>query len=531
MSRVWNGLLGWIILVGWIVNNKSGNGCWAFGSKSVQSRFRTRTATATHRSHLVSKLVTSKKRTVLSAAALEERGGGKVDEPHQPTLAELRNFYIPCLALWISGPLLSLVDTASVGLSAAKGEGAQQLGALGPATTFIDGSLYLFAFLNVATTNLYASALARKEDGGGVVRTAAKISLICGAFLTCLLLFAGPNLLRMYVGDNDSIVRPAASYVKIRAWSMPTSLLGGVLQAALLGSKDSVTPLIAIIYSTVVNVFGDYFCVVMKKMGTDGAALATLLAQWAGTAAMIGPARRKLLSGSDSKPKSSRSFLGFAAPVLTLILGKLAAFGVMTHVAANLPGEATLAGHQIILSLFFFISPFMEVISQTAQAFLPPFITNNSEEGAQIFSRRLLKLGIILASIVSSLAACIPKFVPQWLSNDPMVHAATRPLALPLAVAGVLTAPVAVSEGILLARRELKFLASVYVLSTLAFPFGLFQIKYGQGPVISVWYGFAIFQLFRALAFTGKIWWGPKLINKVSSLFSKKDSNDDPITA
>ena len=42
-------------------------------------------------------------------------------------------------------------------------------------------------------------------------------------------------------------------------------------------------------------------------------------------------------------------FLGFAAPVLTLILGKLACFGFMTHVAAAL-GEVPLAAHQLTLA-------------------------------------------------------------------------------------------------------------------------------------------------------------------------------------
>ena len=48
--------------------------------------------------------------------------------------------------------------------------------------------------------------------------------------------------------------------------------------------------------------------------------------------------------------------------------------GFMTNAAAGLPGQpATLAAHQIALSLFFFASPFMEVISQTAQTFLPSY--------------------------------------------------------------------------------------------------------------------------------------------------------------
>ena len=99
---------------------------------------------------------------------------------------------------------------------------------------------------------------------------------------------------------------------------------------------------------------------------------------------MVGPARRELVKNGNLEivrkktvvpdGVSGRAFFGFAAPVLTLILGKIAAFGFMTHVAAALPGQpVTLAAHQIILSLFFFVSPFLEVISQTAQTFLPPF--------------------------------------------------------------------------------------------------------------------------------------------------------------
>ncbi len=97
-----------------------------------------------------------------------------------PSNLALFKFYFPCLALWISGPLLSLVDTSFIGLSssctaaaaaaAAAGglSSASQLAALGPATTFIDGSLYLFAFLNVATTNLYASALATASAAAAI---------------------------------------------------------------------------------------------------------------------------------------------------------------------------------------------------------------------------------------------------------------------------------------------------------------------------------------------------------------------------
>ena len=60
-----------------------------------------------------------------------------IPPPKPPTNLQLFKFYFPCLALWISGPLLSLVDTSFIGLSAKAGAvgasgSAAQLAALGP---------------------------------------------------------------------------------------------------------------------------------------------------------------------------------------------------------------------------------------------------------------------------------------------------------------------------------------------------------------------------------------------------------------
>ena len=362
----------------------------------------------------------------------------------------------------------------------------------------------------------------------------------------CLITYTAhfPSLTGHEVDNTPGLLDSAVDYVKIRAFSMPTSLLLGVVQAALLGAKDSVTPLIAILYSTIVNVFGDFFLVKQMGMGLRGAAIATLLAQWAATAALLGPARRRLVKdhnlGMFRKPKetskdsvSGGTFLSFAAPVLTLILGKLAAFGFMTHSAAAVPGQPTpLASHQIILSLFFFVSPFMEVISQTAQTFMPPYLAPAMDHVAKKLKtdknykpkddkavqpwlnasfqvgNNLLKLGFISATIVASLASLIPAKFGGLLTSDTTVQDAVKPLAKYLWAGAFLTAPVAVSEGILLARRELKYLAAVYVLSTALLPPALIRVKVMGGNVEQVWACFAAFQLFRAACFAGKIWSG-----------------------
>jgi O-antigen/teichoic acid export membrane protein len=133
------------------------------------------------------------------------RGGGiteKVDP--LPTMADYRNFALPCLGLWVMGPLLSLVDTAFVGLSGDPSLSATQVAALGPATTFFDGATYLFAFLNVASTNLYSSARAQYGEDSpkteSVVRTAARVALMSGFVVMGLLFAFARPLLALYIG-------------------------------------------------------------------------------------------------------------------------------------------------------------------------------------------------------------------------------------------------------------------------------------------------------------------------------------------
>jgi Na+-driven multidrug efflux pump len=350
------------------------------------------------------------------------------------------------------------------------------------------------------------------------------------------------------VDRNPYLLDAATEYVLIRALSMPVSLIVGVVQAALLGAKDSVTPLIAILYSTVVNLVGDYVLVSKFKMGLKGAAIATLLAQLAAAAALLIRARKKLVLDGNlgvlKKTKSvvtGKSFLAFAAPVLTLILGKLAAFGFMTHSAAAVPGQPLpLASHQVILSLFFFVSPFLEVISQTAQTFLPPYLAPVKDyvnsirkkdlsyddlqdqklqpwrEASATVSNKLVRTGLFVATVVASVVSLIPRYYGNFITSDVNVQMAVKPLAKYLLVGSFLAAPVAIAEGILLAGRELKYLASVYLLSIVLLPTALIWVKNTGGNVEQVWGCFAAFQLFRAVCFVGKIYGGP-LLRKLRS--------------
>ena len=155
---------------------------------------------------------------------------------------------------------------------------------------------------------------------------------------------------------------------------MITLLISNAVQAALLGSKDSMTPLKALSASALFNAIGDIALVCWLGFGVTGAAIATVASQLAGLALLMQRVLKKGMLGAKIAPSAEQEaakkemfgkFFAFAPPVLLVVIGKMATFGFMTHVAAA-KDPIQLAAHQVCLSLFFFLAPFTEVSSQVS---------------------------------------------------------------------------------------------------------------------------------------------------------------------
>ena len=92
--------------------------------------------------------------------------------------------------------------------------------------------------------------------------------------------------------EAAEVMRRSASYVRVRVMGMPFLLVGNVLTAALLGAKDSLSPLYAMLAASLTNVVGDVYAVKFLQRGVQGAAEATLVAQIVSRA---GPRRKARL--------------------------------------------------------------------------------------------------------------------------------------------------------------------------------------------------------------------------------------------
>lgn len=187
----------------------------------------------------------------------------------------------------------------------------------------------------------------------------------------------------------------------------------------------------------------------------------------------------------------------------------------------------SLAAHQIALSLFFFLTSFLEIIAQTAQTFLPAFgsppVGADAAEWRAASNRlvnRLLRAVLAIASIGAAVGAAFLLGGTHALTNDATVRLAARPLAAPLAASYVMCGPLALAEGVLLARRQLKFLAGIYLATVAILPAALVTVQRRGGAIGSIWTVFAIFNLCRALLFGARVWG--------SQLLDRRDSQSRP---
>ena len=198
-----------------------------------------------------------------------------------PTILDLCKFGLPTLGIWLLQPILSLIDTSVIGMSAASASSVLELAALGPGIAWIDSSAYLCQFMGMATTNLYAIALSEGDvpKQRKVLSHATILSTALGLILFAIQYVYAKPIVTILAGSAVESIPYALAYSRIRSFASIIAVPTIVGQAAFLANKDSVTPLKAVLVGSVINVIGDLLLVCVLGKGIVGAAWATTLSQ------------------------------------------------------------------------------------------------------------------------------------------------------------------------------------------------------------------------------------------------------------
>ena len=461
------------------------------------------------------------KKAEAPAKTVDRRRVTDVAEGEGPSMvSELSAFTLPLLLVWLSSPLLSLVDTASVGALRATSE----LAVLGPACALCDNAAFLCTCLGIVTTGAVSRAMATSDEAAARTASAAAMAAatLVGACLT-LAAFAGPGAgaLGLFLPRQNPFFPEALGYVQARGLSFVPGLLLMVLQSTSLARRNVRAPLRAAAYSACANLAGD--ALLVPRYGLVGAAAATSVAQCVAFAEMARSAVvGRWLPGTFRSWRAAagaplRRLAARGLPVLAALSSKTSVLlGLSYAAAAAATGRgqlAELAAHQILVGLYFVFAPIGDALSQTVQTFLPRSMVADATRGETragsrslgAASRRVVK-GALLAALVlggvDALAATgLPSSFPGLFCGDAVVAAhlkATAPyLGLCLLIHGFSSA----MEGTMLGTQDDVTLGTLYAVDAALVVGAFFHLAATAAPLAAIWKTFLGYQVLRSTQF------------------------------
>ncbi len=187
------------------------------------------------------------------------------------------SFAWPAMISNISVPLLGLVDSAVLGHLSSP----EYLGGVAVAATLFSMMFWAFGFLRMGSTGLVAQALGRRDIYS--VRKWLLQSLVFAAFTGLLLILCSPFILQFalpFFDASGAVAEQAAIYFHIRIFSAPAVLINYALIGWLIGMQQPRGPLVMLVVGNAVNIVLDLVLVLGLGWATQGAALATVLADY-----------------------------------------------------------------------------------------------------------------------------------------------------------------------------------------------------------------------------------------------------------
>lgn len=415
-----------------------------------------------------------------------------------PRVKSILGFAGPALGIWLCSPLMSLIDTAVVGSGS-----SVELAALGPGTIVSDNLAFLFMFLSTAAGNLIATSMAEQnpEEASNHLRRLLLVAMVCGAGMVLFSEFCSRSLICGLAGPNSSIVPAACRYARIRGLAWPAVLVASVTQSASLALQDSWTPLLCLSLASAVNLVGDLVLCRVFNMGIAGAALATTVSQYAGCLLMVATIakdKRLRLGVSIPSTKELFHFMSLAGPIFLSLVAKVGFYTLVTYMATSL-GTVSLATHQVVIGIFAVCAVCAEPLSQTAQAFLPRLCVGaerNLKE-ARALIQTLGAVALLLGVFEALAAAVVATSMPGVFTSDPSIAQMMAALVVPVSVSLLLNPLVLAAEGVLLAARDVRFLALAMLTNVAACGGLLVAAGHYKLGLLANWWIVVLFQIAR----------------------------------
>ncbi|RSS53910.1 MATE family efflux transporter [Streptomyces sp. WAC01280] len=408
---------------------------------------------------------------------------------------EIVSLALPAFGALVAEPLFLMVDSAIVGHL-----GTPQLAGLAIAAALLSTAVSVFVFLAYATT----AAVARRV-GAGELQAAIRqgmdgiwLALLLGAAVVALTLPTAPWLIDLF-GASDTAAPYAVTYLRISSLGIPAMLVVLAATGVLRGLQDTRTPLYVAIGGFAVNGALNVGLVYGAGLGIAGSAWGTVIAQCGmAVAYLVVVVRGARRHGASLRPDAAgiRASAQAGAPLLVRTLSLRAVLMIATAVAARM-GDAEVAAHQIILSLWSLMAFALDAIAIAGQAIIGRYLGANDADGARQVCRRMVQWGVLSGVVLGALLiAARPLFVPLFTS-DTTVQDTLLPALLVVALSQPISGVVFVLDGVLMGAGDGPYLAWAMLLTLVVFAPVALLVPVLGGGLTALWWAMTLMMTVR----------------------------------
>lgn len=404
---------------------------------------------------------------------------------------------VPAFGALVAEPLFLMADSAIVGHL-----GTSQLAGLAVASALLQTAVSIFVFLAYATT----AAVARRV-GSGDLKSAIQqgmdgiwLALFLGAVVVAITLPTAPALVELF-GASDTATPYAITYLRISSLGIPPMLIVLAATGVLRGLQNTKTPLYVAVAGFIANAGLNAALVYGAGLGIAGSAWGTVIAQ-VGMAVvyLVVVVRGARRHGASLRPDAAgiRACAQAGAPLLVRTISLRAILMIATAVAARL-GDADVAAHQIILSLWSLTAFALDAIAIAGQAIIGRYLGADDAPGARAVCRRMVEWGIAAGVVLGVLiVATRPLFVPLFTS-DQLVQNAALPALIVVALSQPVCGIVYVLDGVLMGAGDGPYLAWAMLVTLAVFTPVALLVPVLGGGLTAVWGAMALMMTVRMI--------------------------------
>ncbi|MET9620244.1 MATE family efflux transporter [Streptomyces sp. NPDC006464] len=411
---------------------------------------------------------------------------------------EIVSLAVPAFGALVAEPLFLMVDSAIVGHL-----GTPQLAGLAIAAALLSTAVSVFVFLAYATT----AAVARRV-GAGDLQAAIRqgmdgiwLALLLGVAVVVLTIPTAPWLVDVF-GASGTAGPYAVTYLRVSSLGIPAMLVVLAATGILRGLQDTRTPLYVAIGGFAANALLNVGLVYGAGLGIAGSAWGTVIAQCGmAVAYLVVVVRGARRHGASLRPDAAgiRASAQAGAPLLVRTLSLRAVLLIATAVAARL-GDAQVAAHQIILSLWSLMAFALDAIAIAGQAIIGRYLGADDAEGARQVCRRMVQWGVVSGVVLGALVIVArPLFIPLFTS-DTAVQDTLLPALLVVALSQPVAGVVFVLDGVLMGAGDGPYLARAMLLTLAVFAPVALLVPVLGGGLTALWWAMTLMMTVRMLA-------------------------------